>query len=101
MATSKRIVVVLGLVWCGVCALYPPRQYIGAIHDARIIPDHEFLFSHDFQMFHYEKGLGNYYSVDVNGGRLLAEFALIAVITGIAFLLVEPLIRGFRGMPPV
>jgi hypothetical protein len=100
MSTPRKIVLVVGLVWCGICALFPPRQYIDSIHDARIIPDHEFLFSADFQIFHYQQGLGNYNSVDVNGGRLLAELVLIAVITGIAFLSAEYFIREFQAMTP-
>ncbi len=51
-------------------------------------------------MFHYQRNLANYYSVDVNAGRLLAELVLIAVTTGVAFVLVEPLGRVFKGLPP-
>jgi hypothetical protein len=47
-------------------------------------------------MFHYQEHLGNYYSVEVNGGRLLAELALIVVITGIVFLLQEECAKCFR-----
>jgi len=38
-------------------------------------------------MFFYEPHLANYRSVEVNGGRLLAELTLIAALTGIVFLL--------------
>ena len=100
MSTSKKVVLILGLAWCGICAIFPPRAYTVGVSDARIIPTHEFLFSPDFQIFHYQQGLGNYYSVDVNGGRLLAELVLIAVITGIAFLSVEYFVREIRAMTP-
>jgi hypothetical protein len=66
----------------------------------RIIPTHKFLFSPDFQKFYFQQGLGNYYSVDVSGGRLLAELVLIAVISGVAFFGVEYLVREFRAMTP-
>jgi hypothetical protein len=100
MSISQKIVLVLGAVWCGICALFPPRQYVGSMSDARIIPTHEFLFSPDFQIFHFQQGLGNYYSVDVNGGRLLAELVLIAVATAVAYLFVSPVVRGLQGLPP-
>jgi hypothetical protein len=96
MNTSKKIILIIGLVWCGICALYPPRAYTGGVNDGRIIPTHEFLFSPDFQMFHYQQGLGNYYMVDVSGGRLLAEITLIAVITGISFLLQEWFAKSWK-----
>ncbi len=104
MSTTKKIILVIGLAWCGICALFPPREYTVGVSDARIIPTHEFLFSPDFQIFHYQQGLGNYYSVDVNGGRLLAELVLIAVITGIVFLWADRwadyIVREFRAMRP-
>ena len=87
MKTSKKIILIVGLVWGAICALFPPRQYISGVYDSSIIPTHEFLFAPRFQMFFYEPHLGNYYSVDVAGGRLLAELMLIAAVTGIAFLL--------------
>ena len=100
MSISKKIVLVLGVVWCCICSLFPPRQYAGSLSDARIIPTHEFLFSPDFQKFYFQQGLGNYYSVDVNCGRLLAELVLIAAATAVAFLFVEPVVRGLQGLPP-
>ena len=96
MSKPQKIILIVGLVWCAICALFPPRQYNGGASDARIIPTHEFLFSPRFQMFHYQEHLGNYYSVEVNGGRLLAELALIVVITGIVFLLQEECAKCFR-----
>jgi hypothetical protein len=97
MSTSKKTVLILGLIWCGLCALFPPRHYVDSVRDPLIIPTHAFLFSRDFEKFPVEHG---YYNVDVNSGRLLAEFALIAVITGVVFLSVGASMRGFReGMP--
>ena len=100
MSISKKIVLVLGVAWCCICALFPPRQYVGSLSDGQIIPTHEFLFSSDFQKFYFQQGLGNYYSVDVNCGRLLAELVLIAAATAFAFLFVEPVVRGLQGLPP-
>ena len=108
MNKAKKAILILGLLWCGTCALFPPRQYIDGVHDARIIPSHEFLFSPRFQMFFYQAHLGNYYSVEVNGGRLFAEIVLVMTITGIVFLVQEEwdkcLRKGLRdaqlGAPP-
>lgn len=103
MSTSKRIVLILGLAWCGICALFPPRQYvdIGSVVDARLAPGHAFLFSPGFQVFHENgKNYGYRYYVDVNGGRLLAELVLVAVLTWIALLSVEYFVREFRAMTP-
>ena len=96
MNTSKKIILIIGLVWSALCALFPPRGYTTGVIDARIIPTHEFLFSPDFQMFHFQQGLANYYCVDVSGGRLLAEVILIAVITGLAIVLQDWLAKSWR-----
>jgi hypothetical protein len=98
MSASKKIVLILGLAWCGICALFPPRQYvdIGSVRDAQLVPTHAFLFSPDFQIFHDHGNVGYRYFVDVNSGRLLAELALVAAITGIAFLLQEWFAKSWR-----
>jgi hypothetical protein len=54
------------------------------------------LFDERFQMFHFQEHLGNYYAVDLNGGRLLAELVLIVGITGIVFLLEDDCARFVR-----
>jgi hypothetical protein len=102
MSITKKIVLVLGVAWCGICALFPPRQYVdvASVRDARLVPGHAFLFSPDFQIFHDQGNFGYRYFVDVNGGRLLAELVLIAAITAIAFFIVEPVVRGLQGLPP-
>jgi hypothetical protein len=88
--------------WCGICALFPPRQYvdIGSVRDARLVPGHAFLFSPDFQVFHESGNYGYRYYVDVNGGRLLAELVLIVAATAVAFLFLEPVVRALKGLPP-
>jgi hypothetical protein len=87
MNRAKKIILIVGLVCCAICALFPPRQYTLPGGDANLTPSHCFLFSPDFQKFYIQPGFGNYYNVDINGGRLLAELALIAAMTGIVFLL--------------
>ena len=96
MKTTKKIILIVGLVWGAICALFPPRQYISGVYDSKIIPTHQFLFSPRFQMFCYEPGLANYYSVEVSGGRLLAELMLIAAVTGVAFLLHDNIAKGLK-----
>ena len=87
MSKTKKLILIAGLAACAICALFPPRQYNSQDIDATVTPSHSFLFSPRFQMFFYEPHLANYRSVEVNGGRLLAELTLIAALTGIVFLL--------------
>jgi hypothetical protein len=89
MNKAKKKILIVGFACCAICALFPPRQYTSPGGDANFTPSHQFLFSPDFERFYFQPGLGSYYNVDVNGGRLLAELALVAAITGIAFLLQE------------
>jgi hypothetical protein len=96
MKTTKKIILIVGLVWGAICALFPPRQYVSGVYDSSIIPTHEFLFAPRFQMFFYQPGLANYSNVEVSGGRLLAELMLIAAITGIAFLLHDDITKGLN-----
>ena len=96
MRTIKKIILIVGLVWGALCALFPPRQYISGLNDSNIVPTHAFLFSPRFQMFFYQPGLANYYNVEVSGGRLPAELMLIAAVTGVAFLLHDNVAKGLN-----
>jgi hypothetical protein len=86
MNTPKKLTLVIGLVACAVAALFPPRFYIGG-YDMNRPPTHCFLFSPKFQTYYAgDYGASPMYPVTVDGGRLLAELALIIAITGIVYL---------------
>src|ERR1039457_3853732 len=60
MSKPQKIILIVGLVWCAICALFAPRPYIGGGSGAGSIPPPHVFFFPRFQMFHYQEHLGNY-----------------------------------------
>jgi hypothetical protein len=86
MKTSQKITLIVGLLVCAAAALFPPRAF--RIDYSGKTPSPCFLFSSQFQIFWDGKvGQSAYVPVTSDAGRLLAELALIAAITGIVFIL--------------
>jgi hypothetical protein len=103
MTKTTKIVLLVGICLCAICALFPPR----CIHnrsssefdkrkDGQLAPydvPHAFLFSPDFGIYHGPNGW--VFPAEVDGGRLLAELVLIGSLAG-AVILVPSLLQSKR-----
>jgi hypothetical protein len=87
MNIPKKVTLLVGLVVCGVAALFPPRHFVaGYTLDSSPTPC--FIFSPSFQKFSAgDNEHGPWFAVAADGGKLLAELSLVAAVTGIVFLL--------------
>ena len=109
MKKQQQIVMLIGLCLCILCALFPPRKFVGkvpfpvevdsATQKAHwtVVPPHAFIFSDDFGMFYRPAADGHinptmFDDVEVDAGSLLSELVLIAAATGI-LVLIPRLIR--------
>jgi hypothetical protein len=86
MKTSQKITLIVGLLVCAAAALFPPRSFPNGY--GWKTPSPCFLFSSQFGVF-WDGEVGKSASIFVtsDAGRLLAELAFIAAITGIVYIL--------------